>query len=109
MTEEDHQIIRCASDIPGDLQDHALPVFVRIVDARREIPGKNIENSTCDLQLKKPGTHLRRNDQEIEDVKSGRRRREFAEEDAVFAREYSDPNHPRWVPGKVKGRLGRHV
>ena len=62
-----------------------------------------------DLQLKRTGTHLHRNDQEMKEVKSGRKRREFAEEDAVFAREYSDPNHPKWVPGRLKRRLGRHV
>ena len=42
-------------------------------------------------------------------MKSGRKQREFAEKDAVFAREYSDPNHLRWVPGRIKRRLGRHV
>ena len=69
--------------------------------------GRILRTPLSDLQLKKPGTHLHRNDQEMEDMKYGRRRREFAEEDAVFAREYSDPNHPKWVPGRIK--LGRHV
>ena len=42
-------------------------------------------------------------------MKSGRRRRECAEEDAVFAREYSDPNHPKWVRGRIKRRLDCEV
>ena len=88
---------RCASNIPADLQDHTLPVYVRIEDAL----GRILRTSLSDLQLKKPETHLRRNDQEMEDMKSGRKRREFVEEDAVFASEYSDPNHPKWVPGRM--------
>ena len=36
---------RCASNVPIDLQDHTVYIFIRIEDARREIPGKNIENS----------------------------------------------------------------
>ena len=71
--------------------------------------GRILRTPLSDLQLKRTVTHLHRNDQEMKEVKSGRKRREFAEEDAVFAREYSDPNHPKWVPGRIKWRLGRHV
>ena len=71
--------------------------------------GRILRTPLSDLQLKKPGTHLCRNDQEMEDVKSGRKWREFAEEDAVFVREYSDPNHPMLEPGRIKRRLRRHV
>ena len=71
--------------------------------------GRILRTPLSDLQLKRTVTHLHRNDQEMKEVKSGRKRREFAEEDAVFAREYSDPNHPKWVPGRIKRRLGRHV
>ena len=71
--------------------------------------GRILRTPLSDLQLKKTVTHLHRNDQEMKEVKSGRKRGEFAEEDAVFAREFSDPSHPRWVPGRIKRRLGRHV
>ena len=79
-------------------------IFFRIEDARREIPGKNIENSIEWPPAQETGTHLCRNDQEMEEVKSGRKRREFDEEDAIFAREYSDPNHPKCVLGRIKRR-----
>ena len=69
--------------------------------------GRILRTPLSDLQLKKTRTQLHRNDQEMEEVKSGRK--EFAEEDAVFAREFSDPNHPKWVSGRIKRRLGRHV
>ena len=71
--------------------------------------GRILRTPLSDLQLKKPGTHLHRNNQEMEEVKFGRKREEFAEEDAVFARKYSDPNHSKWVPGRIKRRRGRHV
>lgn len=60
-----------------------------------------------DLQLKKLETHLHRNDEEMEETKSGRR--EFAKEDAIFARDYSDSNYPKWMSGRIKRQLGRHV
>ena len=63
-------------------------IFIRIEDARREIPGRILRTPLSDLQLKRTVTHLHRNDQEMKEVKSGRKRREFVEDDAVFAREY---------------------
>ena len=53
--------------------DHTLPIFVRIEDPAEKFLGRILRTPLRDLQHKKPGNHLHRNDQEMEDVKSGRK------------------------------------
>ena len=63
-----------------------------------------------DLQLKRTVTHLHRNDQEVKEVKSGLRfEGNLLKKMQILPENISDPNHPRWVPGRIKRKLGRHV
>ena len=43
------------------------------------------------------------------DKRNGARPRVFKEQDAVYARDYKNPNHPRWIPGKILKRIGKTV
>ncbi|MFG1588195.1 hypothetical protein ACDT12_12935 [Staphylococcus aureus] len=43
------------------------------------------------------------------DKKHGAREVDFKIHDTVYARDYKDPNHPRWVSGRIMAKIGRTV
>ena len=43
------------------------------------------------------------------DKKNGARPRLFKDQETVYVRDFKDPNHTRWIPGKVIKRIGKTV
>ena len=43
------------------------------------------------------------------DKKNGARPRLFKDQETIYVRDFKDPNHTRWIPGKVIKRIGKTV
>ena len=75
--------------------------------------GRQIRTPLSDLQLstKKDEKHSEKKScmKRQFDKRNGARPRVFKEQDAVYARDYKNPNHPRWIPGKILKRIGKTV
>ena len=76
--------------------------------------GRQIRTALSDLQLSTKRGDVKYSEKKScmkkqFDKKNGARPRVFKEQDTVYARDYKNPNHPRWIPGKVLKRIGKTV